>query len=165
MKTLVAPLTEEEVNSTLLANGHFKSKRMKIFSLMNWEYQNKIRKLAEIQLREWLTRGVPQEHWVILETLYPVLISKFNLQQPLSLNPEINRTSEELENTANQLDTNVRNRVKINYYKLLSYYCFKQSSSEDAMETTEIVNLENICDDNVIFHYVNSIEVYWFSPS
>ena len=45
-------------------------------------------------MREWLTRGVPQEHWDILKTLHPVLISKFNLQQPISLNPEINKTSE-----------------------------------------------------------------------
>jgi hypothetical protein len=78
MKTPIAPLTEKDVNSILLANGHFKRKRKKSFSLMNWEYQTQIRKLAETQLREWLTRGAvmngrPQDH-----------VNLFNLKTSIS---------------------------------------------------------------------------------
>jgi hypothetical protein len=55
------PLTDNEIETILIASGVSKRKRRRSLNVLTSEYASKIRKTAEGQLKSWFKSGVPHK--------------------------------------------------------------------------------------------------------
>ena len=85
MSRFMAPLTENEIQSILIASGSMKRKCYKKFDKCSSDYTSKLRIKAEKQLRNWTTCGMPQKAWDILNNLNAAVIKKFDLHSTPNL--------------------------------------------------------------------------------
>ena len=88
----MAPLTENEIQSILIASGSMKRKCYKKFDQCSSDYTSKLRIKAEKQLRNWTTCGMPQKAWDILNNLNAAVIKKFDLHSTPNLAVNLTET-------------------------------------------------------------------------